>query len=104
MAVSIRNLDKIFKPNRVALLGLGANPADLGRRVLSNLLDAGFRGIVYPVSESIKSVSGVATYPGLQSLPNSRSICTINLISNRRRSKARHGSGRHHFHMFAFIS
>jgi acetyltransferase len=75
--VSIRNLDKIFKPRRVALVGLGTAPGDLGRRVLANLLDAGFRGIVYPVSSSIESVSGVPTYPGVTGLPKTPDLAVI---------------------------
>jgi acetyltransferase len=67
--VSIRNLEKIFKPRRVALIGIEKDPEDLGKQVLSNLLGAGFRGIVYPVSHSVESVSGVPTYPDLGSLP-----------------------------------
>jgi acetyltransferase len=60
--VSIRNLEKIFKPRRVVLIGVDKDPEDLGRLVLSNLLGSGFRGIVYPVSITVESVSGVPTY------------------------------------------
>jgi len=76
-AVSIRNLDKIFKPRRVALIGLGNSPGDLGKRVLSNLLAGGFRGIIYPVSSSVESVSGVPTYPELQRLPKTPDLAVI---------------------------
>jgi acetyltransferase len=75
--VSIFNLDKIFKPRRVALIGIGRDPADLGKRVLANLLGGGFRGIVYPVSAAVESVSGVPTYPGLQSLPRTPDLAVI---------------------------
>jgi acetyltransferase len=75
--MSIRNLDKIFKPRRVALVGIGAGADDLGRRVLANLLGGGFRGIVYPVSARVESVSGVPTYPDLQSLPKTPDLAVI---------------------------
>jgi len=75
--VSIRNLEKIFKPRRVALIGIEKAPADLGKQVLSNLLGAGFRGIVYPVSFSVESVSGVPTYPDLTSLPKTPDLAVI---------------------------
>lgn len=75
--MSIRNLDKIFKPRRVALIGLGEGPDDLGRRVLSNLLGGGFRGIVYPVSASVESVSGVPTYADLNSLSKTPDLAVI---------------------------
>ncbi len=75
--MSVRNLDKIFKPHRVALIGIGDTTTDLGRRTLSNLLNAGFRGIVYPVSASVESVSGIPTYPDLQSLPKAPDLAVI---------------------------
>lgn len=75
--MSIFNLDKIFKPRRVALIGIGREPADLGKRVLANLLGGGFRGIVYPVSAEVESVSGVPTYPDLQSLPRTPDLGVI---------------------------
>jgi acetyltransferase len=75
--VSIFNLDKIFKPRRVALIGIGRDPADLGKRVLANLLGGGFRGIVYPVSGEVESVSGVPTYPDLHSLPRIPDLAVI---------------------------
>jgi len=75
--MSIRNLDKIFNPSRVALVGIGNAPDDLGKRVLSNLFSGGFRGIVYPVSASVESVSGVPTYPDFQSLPRTPDLAVI---------------------------
>jgi len=75
--VSIRNLEKIFKPRRVALIGVGNTPDDLGKRVLSNLLGGGFLGIVYPVSSSVESVSGVPTYPDLHSLSKTPDLAVI---------------------------
>jgi acetyltransferase len=75
--MSIRNLDKIFKPRRVALIGIGAEPEDLGRRVLANLLGGGFRGIVYPVSAHVESVSGVPTYPDLRRLPKTPDLAVV---------------------------
>jgi acetyltransferase len=75
--VSIRNLEKIFRPRRVALIGIDNAPQDIGKHVLSNLLGSGFRGIVYPVSFSLESVSGVPTYPDLASLPRTPDLAVI---------------------------
>lgn len=75
--MSIRHLDKIFKPHRVALIGLTSDTTDPGRQALANLLSAGFRGIVYPVSAAVESVSGVPTYPDLRSLPKVPDLAVI---------------------------
>ncbi len=52
--MSIRNLDKIFKPERVAVIGASADPSKVGHTVLRNLIGSGFEtrrdteeGLVY---------------------------------------------------------
>jgi len=52
--MSIRNLDRIFKPERVAVIGASADPSKVGHTVLRNLLGSGFEtrrdteeGLVY---------------------------------------------------------
>ncbi len=43
-AMSIRNLDKIFDPHRVAVIGASDTPTSVGYTVLRNLVGSGFRG------------------------------------------------------------
>jgi hypothetical protein len=57
--MNIQTLDKIFKPQRVALLGVSPNPKSVCGRILANLIGGGFRGVVYPVSPSIEAVMGI---------------------------------------------
>src|ERR1700739_3611857 len=46
--MSIRYLDKIFKPASVALIGASAREHSLGAITLANLLGGGFQGEVWP--------------------------------------------------------
>jgi acetyltransferase len=73
----IRNLEKIFRPQRVVVIGIDKGPTDIGKLVLSNLLAGGFRGVVYPVSFTVESVSGVSTFPSLASLPKTPDLAII---------------------------
>ena len=41
--MSIRNLDKIFRPQRVAVIGASDTPTSVGYTVLRNLVGSGFR-------------------------------------------------------------
>jgi acetyltransferase len=75
--VNVHNLDNIFKPERIALLGIGANPLSVGGRILSNLVSGGFRGVVYPVNPSLEAVMGIQAYPDLTSLPRKPDLCII---------------------------
>ena len=47
--MSIRNLDKLFKPASVALIGASRRERSLGAIALGNLLQGGFQGAIYPV-------------------------------------------------------
>ena len=76
-AVSIRNLDKIFAPRRIAVIGAGDAPAGPGSAVLRNLLAAGFRGDLYPVNPRGEPAAGIAGYPDLASLPETPDLAVV---------------------------
>ncbi len=48
--MTIENLDRIFSPRSVAIIGASQRPGSVGRTVLDNLLGGGFAGEVYPVN------------------------------------------------------
>ncbi len=57
--MSIRNLDKIFHPERVAVIGASDTRTSVGYTVLRNLIGSGFEGVVYPVNPKRESVQGI---------------------------------------------
>jgi len=75
--LSVRNLEKIFNPRRIALFGACDVGRDLGVAVLGNLLNSAFRGVVYPLNDRCESIHGVATYASLQHLPKVPDLAVI---------------------------
>jgi acetyltransferase len=67
--VSVHNLKSLFNPNRVAVVGAGREPSQLGHIVLRNLIDGGFDGVVYPINPGRESVSGIQAYPSIAETP-----------------------------------
>ena len=67
--MDIHNLNHIFNPQRIALIGVTPNPKSVGGKVLSNLVGGGFRGVVYPVTPTSEAVLGIQCYPDVKSLP-----------------------------------
>jgi acyl-CoA synthetase (NDP forming) len=57
--VSIRNLDSLFSPTHVAVVGAGGDRAQLGHIVLRSIVDAAFEGVVYPINPTRESVGGI---------------------------------------------
>ena len=75
--MSILNLDKIFNPNRVAVIGASDNPSTVGYTVFRNLIGSGFEGVVYPVNKKRESVQGVQSFPDIPSLPHPPDLAVI---------------------------
>ena len=75
--MSIRNLDKIFDPRRIAVIGASDTTTSVGYTVLRNLVGSGFKGVVYPVNPKRESVQGVQAYKDIPSLPNPPDLAVI---------------------------
>jgi len=75
--MAFRTLERIFNPQRIALVGVTINPNSVGGKVLSNLVGGGFRGVVYPVNPDSEAVSGIQCYPDLKSLPKTPDLAVI---------------------------
>jgi acetyltransferase len=75
--VSILNLDKIFNPQRVAVIGASDSPTSVGYTVLRNLVGSGFRGVVYPVNRRRESVQGIEAHKDIESLPYPPDLAVI---------------------------
>ena len=75
--MSIRNLDKIFAPTRVAVIGQATCPTSVGYTVFRNLVGSGFKGVVYPVNPRRESVQGIQAYKNVRSLPNVPDLAVI---------------------------
>lgn len=75
--MSIRNLDKIFEPHRIAVIGASDTPTSVGYTVLRNLVGSGFRGVVYPVNSKREAVQGIQAYKDVPSLPRTPDLAVI---------------------------
>lgn len=67
--MSTHNLDYLFKPQSIALIGASNRPRSVGATVMHNLLAGGFAGPIMPVNPKHKAVAGVLAYPNVAGLP-----------------------------------
>ncbi len=75
--MTICNLDKIFRPRRVAVIGASDAPGEVGQIVLRNLVGHGFTGVVYPVNAKRESVQGITAYPNLAAVPHAPDLAVV---------------------------
>jgi len=67
--MTIRNLDALFKPTSIALIGASDEPGSIGAVLANNLFAAGFKGPVIPVNPKHKEIAGRKVFPDVASLP-----------------------------------
>src|SRR3569833_2324976 len=67
--MSIRNLDRMFRPKSVAVIGASDRPHSVGAALMRNLTQGGFEGPVVPVNPRAAAVHGIMAYKDVASLP-----------------------------------
>ena len=67
--MSVRNLDHLFKPTSMAVIGASRRPQSVGAVLSHNALNAGFAGPVMPVNPREKSIESTLAYNAVQDLP-----------------------------------
>jgi len=60
--MSVKNLEFLFNPRRIAVIGANENQDSLGYCIFRNLVGAGFKGTVFPVNPDMDAVQGVEAY------------------------------------------
>jgi len=75
--MSIRNLDKMFAPRSITVIGASDKPNSVGSALMANLLRAGFAGPVLPVNPKTAAVHGIMAYGDVSSLPLTPDLAVI---------------------------
>ena len=75
--MTIRNMDFLFRPSSVAVIGASNTPSSVGTVVFRNMLGAGFGGIVTPINPRHEAVQGVRAYPTVSDAPDPPDLAVI---------------------------
>ena len=62
-AKSCRAMNRIMKPDAVAVIGASAEDGKIGNSVMKNLIDGGYQGNIYPIHPRLEEVLGKKAYP-----------------------------------------
>lgn len=63
------DLDLLFNPRTVALIGASKDIKKSGGDFLKRMLERGYKGTIYPINLRETEILGVKTYPNVQSVP-----------------------------------
>ncbi|HEY9218355.1 MAG TPA: CoA-binding protein, partial [Phenylobacterium sp.] len=75
--MTTRNLDALFEPKAIALVGASNTPGSVGQVIAANLLESGFQGPVLPVNPKGGAIRSSLAYRTVADLPVSPDLAVI---------------------------
>jgi acetyltransferase len=75
--MTVRNLEYLFRPRSIAVVGASDRERSVGATVIRNVLGGGFSGPVYPVNLRHSTVAGRRAYRDIGALPEPPDLAVI---------------------------
>ena len=75
--MSLSQLDALFRPKSIAVVGASNRPKSIGAVVVKNLLHENFSGPILPVNPKYTAVGGILAYPSVAKLPLSPDLAIV---------------------------
>jgi acetyltransferase len=66
--MGLHNLEKIFKPRSVAIIGASEKTGTIGWAILKNMKDARFDGAIFPVNPGYAEIQEIKAYPSISKI------------------------------------
>ena len=73
----MHELDSIFSPESLAVIGASSTPGKVGHDIFKNILRGEYTGVLYPVNPGAKSVLSVKAYPSVLEIPGQVDMAMI---------------------------
>lgn len=65
----MKDLDAIFAPRSVAVVGASTIRGKVGHDIFVNILKGGYKGVLYPVNPNAEAIASVRAYPSIAEIP-----------------------------------
>ena len=75
--MTIRNLEHVFRPSSLAIVGATERRGSVGSVLTENVVRGGFAGPVYPVNPNRRSVHGLKAYASVGDLPGKADLAVV---------------------------
>ncbi len=76
---AIDNLHAFFYPETVAVIGASASPGKVGHTIVTNMIEAGFKGELYPVNPKASEIEGLEVVNDIADLPRGLDLGVISV-------------------------
>jgi acetyltransferase len=71
------NLDKIFNPKSIAVIGASDEEGSVGYALMKNFIDSKFEGKIYPVNLRKTEILGIKAYANVEQIPEPVDLAVI---------------------------
>jgi acetyl coenzyme A synthetase (ADP forming)-like protein len=75
--VIVRQMNRIMKPDAVAVIGASAENGKIGNSIMKNLINGGYRGTIYPIHPSAESIMGIKAYKSVKDVPGTIDVAVF---------------------------
>jgi acetyl coenzyme A synthetase (ADP forming)-like protein len=65
----VRQMNRIMRPDAVAVIGASAENGKIGNSVMKNLINGGYQGAIYPIHPSAGEILGRKAYKSVKDVP-----------------------------------
>jgi acetyl coenzyme A synthetase (ADP forming)-like protein len=65
----VRQMNRIMKPDAVAVIGASAENGKIGNSVMKNLINGGYQGAIYPIHPNATEILGRKAYKSVKDVP-----------------------------------
>jgi acetate---CoA ligase (ADP-forming) len=63
------DLDSLFKPRSIAIIGASQKELSIGNVIIKNLLSYGYTGSIYPINPKVDEIRGLKAFPSIFDIP-----------------------------------
>src|ERR1700710_1242440 len=75
--MTVRNLDALFRPKSIAVIGASSRAGSVGQMVWSQLKGGAFAGPIWPVSPGHRDLDGHPVFASINALPDAPSVAVL---------------------------
>src|SRR3981081_81090 len=73
----VQQMNRIMKPNAVAVIGASAENGKIGNSVMKNLINGGYQGTIYPIHPSAESILGRKAYKSVKDVAGEIDVAVV---------------------------
>jgi acetyl coenzyme A synthetase (ADP forming)-like protein len=75
--MTTKNIDSLFHPKSVAVIGASREEGSVGYSLLANIIDSRFQGVVYPVNPNADGILGIKSHPSVLDIQDDIDLAVV---------------------------